>query len=175
MKLSSTGSESCNLLSNGTSFLDQTSNQPLNTFSNQLPIGDNFSYSATINGGFGSSITTTAALPLEAHGDGLVGDIVRNVNQPISNQNHTSGLHSKQDYSQYSQNAFSTLASSALVSGGGLSGPVSHGRLNGGASTKLRYSDDYLVDQTNKLQGGFVGGNGYGSLDDIMTGMLKRV
>ncbi|GKD43379.1 hypothetical protein Tco_1268024, partial [Tanacetum coccineum] len=47
-----------------------------------------------------------------------------------------------------------------------------HGRLNGGASTKLRYSDDYLVDQTNKLQGGFVGGNGYGSLDDIIVGKL---
>ncbi|GJY09079.1 CheY-like superfamily protein [Tanacetum coccineum] len=174
LKLSSTGSESFNLLSNGTSFLDQTGNQPLITFSNQLPIDDNFSYTATFNGGFGSSITTTAALPLEAHGDGLVGDIVRNVNQPIPNQNHANGPRSKQDYSQFSQNAFTTLVSSALASGGGLSGPVSHGRLNGGASTKLRYSDDYLVDQTNKLQGDFVGGNGYGSLDDIMTGMMKR-
>ncbi|GJU66855.1 two-component response regulator ARR12-like protein [Tanacetum coccineum] len=167
LKPSSTGSESFNLLSNDTSFLDQTGNQPLNTFLNQLPVKDNFSYSATINGGFGSSITTTSSLPLEAHGDGLAGGIVRNIKI----------LEAILEMERHPENH--TLESAAILHDlcndmerlG--SGEDIHIK-NGVALTKLQYSDDYLVDQTNNLQGGIVGGNGYGSLDDIMTGMLNR-
>ncbi|KAI3513855.1 hypothetical protein L1887_12061 [Cichorium endivia] len=180
LKLPSTASESINLLSTTPTFLD---NHSTNFSSNQLPI-ENYNFPATLNGGFGSNITTTATVPLEPNGGGLVGDIFRNVNQSLSNQNQNhsqkSGLYNKQDYTQYSQNAFSTLASSALAGGGGLGGPLSHSRSNGGGppliqteKVSMRSSEDSLFDQT-KLQGGFVASNGYGSLDDLMTGMMKR-
>lgn len=193
LKLSSTGPESLNLLSNSSTFLD---NQSTNFSSNQLPI-ENYSYPVTVNGGFASNITTTASVPLEPSGGGggLVGDIIRNANQSLSNQNQNhiqkSGLYSgsKQDYIQYSHNAFSTLASSALATGGGgggggLGGLVSHSRSNGGGGggstltqtekLSMGSNEDFPFDQT-KLQGGFVANNGYGSLDDLMTGMMKRV
>lgn len=188
LKLSSTGPESLNLLSNSSTFLD---NQSTNFSSNQLPI-ENYSYPVTVNGGFASNITTTASVPLEPSGGGggLVGDIIRNANQSLSNQNQNhiqkSGLYSgsKQDYIQYSHNAFSTLASSALATGGGgLGGLVSHSRSNGGGGggstltqtekLSMGSNEDFPFDQT-KLQGGFVANNGYGSLDDLMTGMMKR-
>ncbi|KAK1420948.1 hypothetical protein QVD17_22932 [Tagetes erecta] len=157
VKLPSTGTEAFNL--------DSNRNQPLNFSSNLLPVGENYTYPATI--GFSSNIPTTATVPIEAHSDGLVGDIVQNVNQSLSNQKGAGGPCSKQDYSQYSQNAFTTLAASALGGYGGLSGPVSHRRPNGGGSTLVQ------TEQT-KLQSGFVSSNGYGSLDDIVPGFFKR-
>lgn len=115
-------------------------------------------------------------MPLGARGGGLVGDIVQNVHQ-----NQKTEQCGKQDYNQYSQNAFNTLAFSALANGGGLSVPVGHSRTNSGASTlvqtekpSMRSSEDYVSDQ-GKMQGGFIASNGYGSLDDIMTGIMKRV
>lgn len=177
LKLSSTGSESFNLVSSNSSFLDQNVNQQSSLSSTQLPIGESYSYSASVTGGIGSNIPTTADVPLEAHGSGgLVGDIVLNVNQSLPNQNPKSWSYSKQDYNQYSQNAFSTLASTALASsGGGLSVSMSHTRSHGIVQTErpnMRSSEDYLVDQT-KLQGGFIASNGYGSLDDLI--MMKKV
>ncbi|CAH1432762.1 unnamed protein product [Lactuca virosa] len=189
LKLSSTGPESLNLLSTSSTFLD---NQSTNFSSNQLPI-ENYSYPVTVNGGFASNITTTASVPLEPSGGGgggLVGDIIRNANQSLSNQNQNHiqkiGIYSgsKQDYIQYSHNAFSTLASSAGGGGGLGGGLVSHGRSNGGGGgggstltqtekLSMRSNEDFPFDQT-KLQGGFVANNGYGSLDDLMTGMMKR-
>ncbi|KAI3801740.1 hypothetical protein L1987_29854 [Smallanthus sonchifolius] len=165
VKLTSTGTESLNLLSTTSGFLDQNGNQPPSFPSNLLPVGESYSYPAAVNGGFSSNITTTAAVPVEAHGGGLVGHIVQNVNQSLSNQK--GGPCSKQDYSQYSQNAFTTLASSALADYGGSSGPVSHSRPNGVGSTLVQT-------EHTKLQSGFVSSNGYGSLDDIIPGMLKR-
>ncbi|KAI3771828.1 hypothetical protein L6452_02997 [Arctium lappa] len=174
LKLSSTGSDSFNLLSSSSNFLDQNGNQPSNFSSNQLPIGENYGYSATVSGGIRSSITATAAVPLEAHGGGLVGEIMQNVNnQSLSNQKN--GQYSKQDYSQYSQNAFSTLASLALASGGGgLSGPLSHGGLNGGTSALFKTEMPGLETKMRSGEDGFVVNNIYGSLDDLMTGMTKR-
>lgn len=185
LKLSSPCPDSLNLLSTSSSFLD---NQSSNFSSNQLPI-ENYSYPVNVNGGFASNITTTASVPLDPSGGGgggLVGDIIRNANQSLSNQNQNhiqkSGQFGKQDYTQYSHNAFSTLASSALASGGGggLGGLVSHSRSNGGGSTltqteklSMRSNEDFPFEQT-KLQGGFVASNGFGSLDDLMTGMMKR-
>ncbi|XP_076922268.1 two-component response regulator ORR22-like [Bidens hawaiensis] len=157
-KLTSTGAESFK-------FLDQSDNQAPNFSSNLVPVGESYSYPAVINGGFSSSITTTANEPIEPYGGALVGDIVQNVNQSLSSQK--GGPLSKQDYNQYSQTALTTLAGSALTSYGGLSGPVSHIRSNGGGSTLVQ------TEQT-KLQNGFVSSNGYGSLDDIIPGMVKQ-
>ncbi|XP_024961251.1 two-component response regulator ARR12-like isoform X1 [Cynara cardunculus var. scolymus] len=176
LKLSSTGSESFNLLSSSSNFLDQNGNQPPNFSSNQLPVGGNYGYSATVKGGICSNITTTDTIPLEAHGGGLVDEIVQNVNnQSLSNQKN--GQYSKQDYSQYSQNAFSTLASLALASGGGggLSGPLSHGGLNGGTSALFKTEMPSLEMKMRSSEDGLVVNNGYGSLDGLMTGMMKRV
>ncbi|MFS7935297.1 putative response regulator and transcription factor RR-B-type family [Helianthus anomalus] len=151
VKLTSTGTESFNLLSNSSGFLDQSGgNQPPNFSSNLIPVGESYSYLAVINGGFSSNITTTVAVPIEAHGGGLVGDVVQNVNRSLPNQKGPP-----------------TLATSALAGYGSLSGPVSHCRPNGSGSTLVQ------TDHT-KLQSGFVSSNGYGSLDDIIPGMMKQ-
>ncbi|KAL8206303.1 hypothetical protein R6Q57_009854 [Mikania cordata] len=161
VKMTSTGTESFDLLSISSGFVDQNGSQPPNFSSNLLPLDESYSHPATTNGGFSSNITTTAAVPVEALGGGLVGDIVQNVN------NHKGGPCGKQGYSPYSQNGFSTLATSTIANYGGLTNPVSHSRPNGGGSTLVQ------TEQT-KHQSGFVSSNGYGSLDDIISGMKKR-
>ncbi|KAI7757400.1 hypothetical protein M8C21_007152 [Ambrosia artemisiifolia] len=166
VKLTSTGTESFNHLSDSSGFLDQNGNQPPN-FSSNLnlqPLAESYSYPAVINGGFSSNITTAAA-PIEPHGGGLVGDIVQNVNRSLPNQK--GGSRSKQDYSQYSQNALPTQATSALASYDSLSGPVSHSRPNG--SRSIPFQTEQI-----KLQSGFVSNKSYGSLDDIIPGMMKQ-
>ncbi|KAD3067975.1 hypothetical protein E3N88_35855 [Mikania micrantha] len=165
VKMTSTGTESFDLLSISSGFVDQNGSQPPNFSSNLLPLDESYSHRATTNGSFSSNITTTAAVPVEALGGGLVGDIVQNVNRSLCNQK--GGPCGKQGYSPYSQNGFSTLATSTLANYGGLTNPVSHSRPNGGGSTLVQ------TEQT-KHQSGFVSSNGYGSLDDIIPGMKKR-
>ncbi|XP_071697935.1 two-component response regulator ARR12-like isoform X2 [Rutidosis leptorrhynchoides] len=159
LKLSSTGPEPFNIVSSNSSFLGPNANQ--SSFSSQLPINESYTFSTSVTGGFGSNITTTAAVPLETHSNrGLVGDIVSNVNQPLSNHNSVGHIHSKQDYSQFLHNAFSTLPFATLANGGsGLSG------------SNKRSSENYLEDHM-KLQGGFASSKGYGSLDDLI--MMKK-
>ncbi|KAI3667776.1 hypothetical protein L6452_42845 [Arctium lappa] len=77
LKLSSTCSDSFNLLSSSYNFLDQNGNQPSNFSSNQLPIAENYGYSATVSGEIRSSITTTTVVPLEGHGGDLDGAIIK--------------------------------------------------------------------------------------------------
>ncbi|KAJ9548489.1 hypothetical protein OSB04_021032 [Centaurea solstitialis] len=112
-------------------------------------------------------------LDQNAHGGGFVGEIVQNVNnQSLSNQKNRQ--YGKQDYSQYSQNAFSTLASLALANGGGLGGPLSHGALNGGTSALFKSDTLSLETKMHSNEDGVVVNNGYGLLDELMTGMTKR-
>ncbi|KAJ9548387.1 hypothetical protein OSB04_020930, partial [Centaurea solstitialis] len=162
-----------NLPSSSSNFLDQNGNKPSTFSANQPPLGDKYSYSATVDGGNCSNITTTTDVPLEAHGGGFVGEIVQNVNnQSLSNQKNRQ--YGKQDYSQYSQNAFSTLASLALANGGGLGGPLSHGALNGGTSALFKTDTLSLETKMHSSEDGVVVNNGYGLLDELMTGMTKR-
>ncbi|GKC76337.1 two-component response regulator ARR12 [Tanacetum coccineum] len=126
-------------------------------FHDQLPPDSSLKYgytaaSNTING-FGSNITTTASVPIEGQG-----------------QSQRHGQYGKQMYSQYSDDAFSTLAVVAPPSNVvGLGGP--RNRETGRSSTELKMGqgEGCLLDQ-NKLQGGFVASNGYGPLDDLMNG-----
>ncbi|GKE49898.1 hypothetical protein Tco_1481156, partial [Tanacetum coccineum] len=129
-------------------------------FHDQLPPDSSLKYgytaaSNTING-FGSNITSTASVPIEGQGH---------------SQRH--GRYGKQMYSQYSDNAFSTLAAAEPPSNVELDGP--RNRETGRSSTELRMGqgEGCLLDQ-NKLPGGYVASNGYGSLDDLMNGMIKR-
>ncbi|GJW97681.1 hypothetical protein Tco_0179489, partial [Tanacetum coccineum] len=158
-------------------------------FHDQLPPDSSLKYgytasSNTING-FGSNITSTASVPIEGQG-----------------QSQRHGQYGKQMYSQYSDNAFSTLAAAAPPSNVvGLGGPVSQSndqicgvynrpngnnalhmqrnRETGRSTTELKMGqmgqgEGYSLDQ-NKLPSGYVASNGYGSLDDLMNGMMKRV
>ncbi|KAI3714986.1 hypothetical protein L6452_21949 [Arctium lappa] len=177
-------SESFNLVSSSSSFLDVPPPMGEN-FHDQLPPNSSmkYGYSAATNTipGFGSNINSTASVPLEAQG-----------------QRH--GQYGKPSYSPYSSNAFSTLAAAAAappVNGGGLGGAVSqandgicgvYNRSNGNGATAMQRSretersstelkmgsgEEYLLEQT-KLPSGFVANNGYDSLDDLMNGMMKR-
>nr|GEY95295.1 two-component response regulator ARR12-like [Tanacetum cinerariifolium] len=158
------------------------------------PIGDNFhvqlppdsslkyGYTAASNtiNGFGSNITSMASVPIEGQGE---------------SQRH--GRYGKQMYSQYSDNAFSTLAAATPPSNVvGLGGPVSQSneqiygvynrpngnnilhmqrnRETGRSSTELKMGqgEGCLLDW-NKLSGGYVASNGYGSLDDLINGLMK--
>nr|XP_043621705.1 two-component response regulator ARR12-like [Erigeron canadensis] len=177
LKLPSTDSESFNLLSSGSCFLDQDCHKSASFSTNQFPIGENYSYTSVV-----SNITSTATVPLEANGGGgFVGDIVLNVNQSLPNQYQKSRDCGNLDYSQYSHDAFSSSPALGLAGvGGGLSGLMNHSRSDSGTSTlvqiqrpSMQSNEDYLVDQT-KLQSGFFASNGYGSLDDIMTRMMKK-
>lgn len=181
------GQSSLNLASSSSTFLDVP--PPVgNNFHDQLPPDSSLKYgytaaSNTING-FGSNITSTASVPIEGQG-----------------QSQRHGQYGKQMYSQYSGNAFSTLAAATSPSNVvGLGGPVSqsndqicgvYSRPNGNnalhmqrnreagrSSTELKMGqmgqgEGYLLDQ-NKLPSGYVASNGYGSLDDLMNGMMKR-
>ncbi|GJY11145.1 response regulator 12 [Tanacetum coccineum] len=164
---------------NGSTFL----NVPPPTgdnFHDQIPPDSSLKYgytaaSNTING-YGSNITSTASVPIEGQGQ---------------SQRHE--RYGKPMYSQYSDNAFSTLAAAAPPSNvAGLDGPVSQSndqicgvynrpngnnalhmqrnRETGRSSTELKMGqgEGCLLDQ-NKLQGGFVASNGYGPLDDLMN------
>ncbi|PWA66027.1 response regulator 12 [Artemisia annua] len=181
------GQSSLNLASSSSTFLDVPPSVG-NNFHDQLPPDSSLKYgytaaSNTMNG-FGSNITSTASVPLEGQG-----------------QSQRHGQYGKQMYSQYSGNAFSTLAAAAPPSNVvGLGGPVSqsndqicgvYNRPNGNnslhmqrnreagrSSTELKMGqmgqgEGYLLDQ-NKLPTGYVASNGYGSLDDLMNGMMKR-
>ncbi|KAI7728543.1 hypothetical protein M8C21_001061 [Ambrosia artemisiifolia] len=167
---STLGSQSSlNLASSSSTFLDAQN------FHDPLPPNSSlkYSYPASSNTvtGFGSNITSTASVPVEG-------------------QSQRPGQHGKQSYGQYSSNAFSTLAVAAPPpNGGGLGGPVSqsndqicgvYNKSNGNGKTnsnrsstelKIGSGENYLPSGTN----GFVGTNGYDSLDDLMNGMMKRV
>ncbi|KVH93713.1 CheY-like superfamily [Cynara cardunculus var. scolymus] len=185
LKMASMSSESFNLVSSSSSYLDVPPPMGEN-FHDQLPPNSSlkYGYSASSNTipSFGSNITSTASVPLEAQG-----------------QRH--GQYGKPSYSPYSNNAFSTLAAAAAApppNGGGLGGPVSqandqicgvYNRSNGNGATAMQRSsretersstelkmgsgEEYLLEQT-KLPSGFVANNGYDSLDDLMNGMMKR-
>ncbi|GJU26150.1 response regulator 12 [Tanacetum coccineum] len=182
------GQSSLNLASSSSTFLNVP--PPIgDNFHDQLPPDSSLKYgytasSNTING-FGSNITSTASVPIEGQG-----------------QSQRHGQYGKQMYSQYSDNAFSTLAAAAPPSNVvGLGGPVSQSndqicgvynrpngnnalhmqqnRETGRSSTELKMGqmgqgEGYSLDQ-NKLPSGYVASNGYGSLDDLMNGMMKRV
>lgn len=209
LKVASLGSESFNLGSSCTSnFLDQgrcneswqSAMQPSKISPNPLPLNENFhdqlpSNGLRFNNSNGFSSNTAVPLPLEdsrsGSQGGLVGDVAHNMNQSLNQK--------RGPYTQYSSNAFSTLASLVPANGGvgqtkdqnsvvysRGTDALSFGRSNGGASmlvqhsdnekstmeSKLRSNGDYLLEQT-KLQGGFVA-NGYDSLDDLMHAMMKR-
>lgn len=184
---SSGGQSSLNLASSSSTFLDIP--PPVgNNFHDQLPPDSSLKYGFTAASntiiGFGSNTTSTASVPLEGQG-----------------QSERHGQYGKPMYSQYSGNAFSTLAAAATPSNDvGLGGPVSQSndqicgvynrpngndalhmqwnRETGRSSTELKMGqigqgEGYLLDQ-NKLPSVYVTSNGYGSLDDLMNGMIKR-
>ncbi|KAI3524335.1 hypothetical protein L1887_02988 [Cichorium endivia] len=161
LKMASMSSDSFNLVSSSSTFLDVP--PPITeTFHDQLPPNGGLKYG--YSGGFGSNITSTASVPIEV-------------------QTQRQGQYGKQNYGQYSSNAFSTLSASAPpLNGGGLGGngavtgpAMQHNRGPVRSNTELKMGpgQEFLLDQT-KLQNGFVANNGYDSLDDLMNGMMKR-
>ncbi|GJR50082.1 two-component response regulator ARR12-like protein [Tanacetum coccineum] len=178
------GPSSLNLASSSSTFLNVP--PPIgDNFHDQLPPDSSlkYGYTAACNtiNGFGSNITSTASVSIEGQG-----------------QSQRHGRYGKPMYSQYSDNAFSTLAAAAPPSNVvGLDGPVSQSndqicgvynrpngnnalhmqrnRETGRSSTELKMGqgEGCLLDQ-NKLQCGFFASNGYGPLDDLMNGMMKR-
>ncbi|CAI9285667.1 unnamed protein product [Lactuca saligna] len=165
LKMGSMSSESFNLVSSSSTFLDAPIPPPIgDTFHDQLPPNGGLKYGYTA--GFGSSnITTTASVPLEV-------------------QSQRQGQYGKQNYGQYSSNGFSTLSASAPPLGGGCLGgngalttapAMQHNRGSERSSTELKMGpgQEYLLEHS-KLLNGFVANNGYDSLDDLMNGMMKR-
>ncbi|KAI3803068.1 hypothetical protein L1987_31216 [Smallanthus sonchifolius] len=161
---STIGSQSSlNIASSSSTFLD------VENFHDQIPPNSNlkYGYNASSNTvtGFGSNITSTAFVPLEG-------------------QSQRHGQDGKQSYGQYSSNAFSMLAAAALPpNDGGLSGPVSqsndqvcgvYNRSNGNGKTHRSNTEIKMASAENYSTSGFVGNNGYDSLDDLMNGMMKR-
>ncbi|KAI3775376.1 hypothetical protein L1987_49949 [Smallanthus sonchifolius] len=161
---STIGSQSSlNIASSSSTFLD------VENFHDQMPPNSNLKYGYTASSntvtGFGSNITSTASAPLEG-------------------QSQRHGQYGKQSYGQYSSNAFSMLAAAAPPpNGGGLSGPVSqsndqvcgvYNRSNGNGKTQRSNTELKMASGENYSTSGFVGNNGYDSLDDLMNGMMKR-